>query len=519
MVHRTMARNLAVYGLTFALLLFAITTTTRPASAQGQVGDYWLQCSNRALDGMYPTGIWSKACTFIPMSFYLNLSGVPGAALNWVTNPGYLPCNESVILRLGDWNFFTGGTGGNADYSALFLLGEETVERRARAGFYTWAADYEWNEVSGGGGFIAPNVLDSATYSIYLYGSDGRLIDLRTNIAMSQYPTTITRGEGGLTGIWAKYHVVHRVISPDLCLFGRTGEVCNEPAPGQTSPVNTNIKVRFIDGNGLVQSNMYVSGFSLGFEGTEPQLCPSEFPLPTPMPTATVDPSATAVPTVDPSFTSTPTPLPSNTPAPGSTATPRPQPTAWVTPWQAVVVPPPATPVPFATPLPLVFPPLILPTLASIAPASTPSQQVIGAVATPAAAVEQWQLQLGAISTRVAESTEQTGELTASINEPISQTAYIATRWAEPVNNAETEFETQSTTVISNTNQMTGYLSFPVRAFLVVPTLLPSTWFFFATVLAASGLVMATHILKFLIALTTAIIGIIRAIWEAIPFN
>jgi hypothetical protein len=161
----------------------------------------------------------------------------------------------------------------------------------------------------------------------------------------------------------------------------------------------------------------------------------------------------------------------------------------------------------------------LLPTLASINPAATSSPLEIGNISTPAAVNNNWTAQLGAVATRITESTELTGEFTAGINEPITQTAYIATRWAEPVDNAEAEFATQSTAVISNTNQMTGYLSWPVRAFLVVPTLLPSTWFFFAVVMAASGLVMATHIIKFLIALTVAIIGIIRAIWEAIPFN
>jgi hypothetical protein len=517
MVHRTMARNLAVYGLIIALACVALFGATRPASAQ-QIGDYWLGCSNGALDGQYPNGVWGAACVYIPMSIYLWFTGTPGVPFIWASNPGELPCEQSTVLRLGDWHTFTGGSGGDADYSAMYPLAVETREKFVKAGFYVWAADYEWNEI-GGGGFIAPNVLNTATYSIWLYDQNYRLLDSQTNMAMSYYDTTVTRGEGGLTGIWAKYHVVHRVITPDLCMFGRTGGVCNDPAPGQSAPAGTHFKLRFAEGGQLVDNNLYISGFSLGYEGTDPQLCPSQFPLPTPMPTATVDPSATATPTVDPASTATPSPVPSNTPAPGTTSTPRPVPTAWATPWQVVVVPPPATPVPFATPLPLVFPPLILPTLASIAPANTPNSQVIGAVATPAAAVENWQLQLGAISTRVAQTTEQTGEFTASVNEPISQTAYIATRWAEPVNNAEAEFETQSTSVISNTNQMTGYLSFPVRAFLVVPTLLPSTWFFFATVLAASGLVMATHILKFLIALVTAIIGVIRAIWEAIPFN
>jgi hypothetical protein len=168
---------------------------------------------------------------------------------------------------------------------------------------------------------------------------------------------------------------------------------------------------------------------------------------------------------------------------------------------------------------PLVFPAISLPTIASINPAATSSSVVVGSVATQEANANNWTLQLGTVATRISETTEQTGEFTASVNEPISQTAYIATRWAEPIDNAEAEFSTQSTVIISNTNAMTGYLSWPVRAFLVAPSLLPSTWFFFAVVLASSALVMATHILKFVIAFTTAIIGIIRAIWEAIPFN
>ena len=452
------------------------------------------------------------------MSFYLNINALPGA-LMWVTNPGLLPGDNAIFLRLAGWHFFTGGTGGDADYSALYRTALPMAERFVRPGFYVWADDaFEWI-LNSDGVYIAPNVLNTATYSLYLYDTNNRIIDSQTNIPISSYETKVMRGEGGLTGLWSKYHVVHRVMAPELCMFGRTAGVCNTPAPNQSAPAGTHIKLRFQKaGGGLVENDLRISCFSIGLEG-EPTFCPSQFPNPSPSPTPTVDPSATATATVDPSFTSTPTPAATSTPIPGTTSTPRPQPTAWVTPWSAVVVPPPATPIPFATPQPLSFPPLLLPTLASINPAATSSPLEIGNISTPAAVNNNWTAQLGAVATRITESTELTGEFTAGINEPITQTAYIATRWAEPVDNAEAEFATQSTAVISNTNQMTGYLSWPVRAFLVVPTLLPSTWFFFAVVMAASGLVMATHIIKFLIALTVAIIGIIRAIWEAIPFN
>lgn len=205
---------------------------------------------------------------------------------------------------------------------------------------------------------------------------------------------------------------------------------------------------------------------------------PNTFP---PLP-ATFTPTPVVGPTIFP------TPRPTNPPAtlvPTWTATPY----VFIT----MLPPPRATPIPINT-----YSSISIPPLYTVAPISTgqPITLTVQAIA----------------STRESEYTSM-----------FSYTTDLATRWADPVNQAVTTVEITGTLGYSSTLETIDasftYASYPFRFARTLKDYIPNTWPFWLVMLSAFALYVITQVIRFSVTIIVTLIEWIRRLWEAIPFN